>query len=73
MKLRFTPRAEIHDYIAKDNLAAADRVRKAILDKAQLVARQPYLGIPSGVSKFLRSILVGRYQYRIHYSLTDEL
>lgn len=79
MKLRLTPRAErdlieIHEYIARENLTAADRVRKAILDKAETVARRPYLGMQSGSSKTLRSILASPYQYRIHYSLTaDEL
>jgi plasmid stabilization system protein ParE len=77
MKLRFAPRAEkdlgeIHDYIAGYDPAAADRVRQAILDKAQVIARQPSLGMPSSGSKFLRSVLVGRYQYRIHYSLGTE-
>jgi hypothetical protein len=44
------------------------------LKKAEIVARRPYLGMQSGSSKTLRSILVGPYQYRIHYSLTaDEL
>jgi toxin ParE1/3/4 len=79
MKLRFAPRAErdlddIHSYIARENPAAADRVRNAILNKAQIVARGPYLGMQSGTSKTLRSVLASPYQYRIHYSLTvDEL
>jgi len=75
MKLRFTPRAEsdlveIHDFIATENPAAADRVRSAILAKAKVAARKPYLGMQSGSSKRLRSILVTPYQYRIHYSIT---
>jgi toxin ParE1/3/4 len=79
MKLRFAPRAEsdladIYAYIARENPTAAERVRTAILDMTQIVTRRPYLGVQTGSSTLLRSVLVGRYQYRIHYSLmADEL
>jgi toxin ParE1/3/4 len=76
MRLLFTPRAEkelgqIHDYIAKENPGAA-AVRTAILAKAQMAARRPFLGVRTGESDQLRSILVERYQYRIHYALSGD-
>ena len=37
-----------------------------------MIAKRPKLGTPTDGSKFLRSVLVGRYQYRIHYSLGTE-
>ena len=50
MTIRLTPRArddlrEILQYIAKENPAAAQRVGRAILDTAALIAARPYLGI----------------------------
>jgi toxin ParE1/3/4 len=72
MMLRFTPRArddlrEILDYITKENPAAADRVRRAIFDTTRLIAARPHLGIRNANAPELRSRLVTRYPYRIHY------
>ena len=72
MTLRFTPRArddlrEIMDYIAKDNPVDADRVGQAIFDACALIAARPYLGIRNARAPELRSRLVKRYPYRIHY------
>lgn len=72
MTLRFTPRArddlrEIIDYIAKDNPAGADKVRQAISDACALIAARPHLGIRNAKAPELRSRLVTRYPYRIHY------
>ena len=55
MTLRFTPRArndlrDILEYIAKENPAAADRVRRAFLDAAKLVATRPHLGVRNAKS-----------------------
>jgi toxin ParE1/3/4 len=76
MTLRFTPRArddlrEIMDYIAKENPAAADRVGRAIFDTTALIAARPYLGIRNARAPELRSRLVTRHPYRIHYFVED--
>ena len=76
MSLRFTPRArddlrEIMDYIAKDNPVGADRVGRAIFDACALIAARPYLGIRNARAAELRSRLVTRYPYRIHYFVED--
>jgi plasmid stabilization system protein ParE len=76
MTLRFTPRArndlrDILEYIAKENPAAADRVRQAFLDAIKLVGTRPHLGIRNSKNPELRSRLVTRYPYRIHYRVED--
>jgi plasmid stabilization system protein ParE len=76
MTLRFTPRArndlrDILEYIAKDNQTAADRLRLAFLDAAKLIAMRPRLGLRSAKAPELRSRLVARYPYRIHYRVED--
>jgi toxin ParE1/3/4 len=77
MTLRFTPRArndlrDILQYIANDNPAAADRVRLAFLDAIKLIGTRPHLGIRGSKSPELRSRLVTRYPYRIHYRIEDD-
>jgi len=72
MTLRFTPRArddlrEILQYIAKENPTAAERVGRAIFDTTALIAARPHLGIRNAKAPGLRSRLVTRYPYRIHY------
>jgi plasmid stabilization system protein ParE len=72
MTVRFTPRArddlrEILEYIVDENPAAADRVRRAIFDATTLIAARPHLGIRNAKAPELRSRLVTRYPYRIHY------
>jgi toxin ParE1/3/4 len=76
MTLRFTPRArddlrEILEYIADENPAAADRVRRAIFDTTTLIAARPHLGIRNAKTPELRSRLVARYPYRVHYFVRD--
>ena len=76
MTLRFTPRArddlrEIMDYIAKENPVGADRVGRAIFDACALIAARSYLGIRNARAPELRSRLVTRYPYRIHYFVED--
>jgi toxin ParE1/3/4 len=76
MTLRFTPRArddlrEIMDYIAKENPVGADRVGRAIFDACTLIAARPHLGIRNARAPELRSRLVTRYPYRIHYFVED--
>ena len=72
MTVRFTPRArddlrEILEYIAKENPAGAERVGRAIFDTTALIAARPHLGIRNAKAPGLRSRLVTRYPYRIHY------
>lgn len=72
MTPRFTRRAlndlrDILEYIAKENPAAADRVRVAFLDAIKLVGTPPHLGMRNSKAPELRSRLVTRYPYRIHY------
>ena len=77
MRVRYTPRArsdidEIFAYIAKENPEAAQRVRRSIFAAIELVAARPYLGIRNARSHDLRSRLVSRYPYRVHYLLRDQ-
>lgn len=74
MKVRYTPRArsdieEILSYIAKDNLSAADRVQRSIVSTIAVIANHPYVGIKNALAPDLRSRLVSRYPYRIHYTV----
>src|SRR3954451_9016736 len=76
MTLRFTPRArddlrEIIEYIANENPAAADQVRRAIFHTTTLIAARPHLGIRNAKAPELRSRLVPKYPYRIHYFVED--
>jgi toxin ParE1/3/4 len=77
MTLRFTPRArndlrDILKYIANENPAAADRVRLAFMDAIKLIGTRPHLGIRSSKVAELRSRLVRRYPYRIHYRIEGD-
>jgi toxin ParE1/3/4 len=77
MNVGFSRRAkrdleEIFDYIATDNPEAARRVRRAILDAIELAATRPYLGIKNARSPELRSRLVTRYPYRVHYMIREK-
>lgn len=72
MKVRFSKRAradlvEIADYISRDNLVAAGRVRGAILHAIDLLSRQPNIGMRNERSPTLRSKLAVPFPYRIHY------
>ena len=72
MKVRYATRArndieEIYSYIARENPLAVKRVKAAILATVKLVASRPYIGIKNARATKLRSRLVSRYPYRIHY------
>jgi toxin ParE1/3/4 len=72
MKVRYTRRAlsdlrGITSFIAKENADAAERVRRAILNTIQLVSTRPYVGRRNARAPELRSCLVPRYPYRVHY------
>jgi toxin ParE1/3/4 len=76
MTTRFTPRArndlrDILEYVAKESPASADRLRLAFVDAAKLVAMRPHLGLRNASVPELRSRLVARYPYRIHYRVEN--
>jgi toxin ParE1/3/4 len=76
MKIRITRRArgdlrDIFNFIASDDREAAVRIRKAILDLIELIGQRPQLGLRNARAPQLRSMLVGRYQYRVHYRMND--
>lgn len=62
---------EIFDYVAADSPEAAERVRRAILDAISIIAARPYLGIKNARAPNMRSKLVFRYPYRIHYLVQE--
>ena len=77
MNVGFSRRArrdleEIFDYIASDNPEAARRVCRAILDTIKLVSTRPHIGIRNARSRELKSRLVSRYPYRVHYLLREK-
>lgn len=77
MRVRYTPRArsdlsEIISYIAKENPGAAQRVQRSILATIKLAGARPYIGIKNARSPDLRSLLVSRYPYRVHYFVRDQ-
>ena len=74
MKIRYTRRARgdlenIFTYIASDNTDAARRMRRAIHRTIELVDTHPYMGIKNARAPELRSRLVSRYPYRVHYAM----
>jgi plasmid stabilization system protein ParE len=77
MKVRYTRRAS-HDlesilsYIGRDDVIAAERVRRAIVATIKMVSLRPYIGIRNARAPELRSRLVPRYLYRVHYALRDQ-
>lgn len=78
MKLRYTPRArsdlaEIHDYIAQENPAAAKRVITLLRETAQTLVSHPMTGPPGRVAG-TRELAVGRFPFVLAYRLTaDEI
>jgi plasmid stabilization system protein ParE len=71
MKVILSPRArrdlaEIKDYYLRENPAGADKVRRSIAAAIDLLAFRPDLG-PRDFGTELRSKLILRYPYRIHY------
>ena len=77
MKVRFTAVArseiaEILTYIANDSPTAAQRVASEIEITVALLSRHPRIAMvvhESGV----RAKLVGRFQYRIFYTIDDDI
>lgn len=54
------------EFIARDNLPAADRVAAALLDAAELIATQPFIGKRGGV-KNTRELVVADTHFVIVY------
>jgi plasmid stabilization system protein ParE len=76
MKLRFTPRATqdlvaIADYVREHSPQGALRVRAAILESLQNLARFPRLGRPQKV-KGVRKLATRQYPYLVYYTLDEE-
>jgi addiction module RelE/StbE family toxin len=76
MKLRYTPRArsdlaEIHDYIAQDNLQAARRVIQIIRKAAEALAQNPLVGKAGRVAG-TRELTVGRFPFMLAYRVDAE-
>ena len=63
---------EIHDYIARDNPAAAQRVVDGIAKKAEILELFPEAGhrLPHPSGRNLRVLIYGRY--RIAYVVKDD-
>ena len=75
--LRFRPAAEhdfaeIQEYIAEDNPAAADRFIKTLENQCRNLVFTPFLGraCPE-IRPDFRCLVFGRY--KIYYTVTDEL
>ncbi len=74
MKLRFTAKAledleRLHEFVAEKNPAAADRIRRQLLDSFQTLLKQPLAGKPVK-SLPVRQWVVGDYVLR--YLLQEE-
>lgn len=78
MRLRYLTRALndlrlIHEYIARDNPAAARRVITALQQQAQTLTQHPQIGKPGQVEG-TREQAHGRYPYIIAYRIqSDEI
>ena len=73
MRVRYTRKAlaeidGIISYIARDIERAADKVAAAIYEAIQLISRRPEIS-PFVFQEEIRGKMVGRYPYRIFYSV----
>ena len=78
MKVRLTRQArtdlrEIREYYLRDHPATADRIRRSIADAIRLLSLRPEVGPPNRHMPGVRSKLVLRYPYRIHYRVTGDV
>lgn len=60
----------IHDYIARDNPAAARRVIKKIRDGVDILKEHPGIG-RAGRLEGTRELVIGQYPYIVAYRLAD--
>ena len=77
MRVRYAQRAkadlrEIFSFISKDSPAAARRVCQEIREVAERAGHRPGDGIRNPKAPNLRSLLVSRYQYRVHYEIRGD-
>jgi plasmid stabilization system protein ParE len=75
MRLRFTQGAtqdliEIAEFIGRENPAAAERVRAAILDGLQILLRFPHLGRRQS-AEGVRKYVTRRYRYGVYYAADE--
>jgi addiction module RelE/StbE family toxin len=76
LKLRWSAPAlsdleEIGDYIARDNMAAADRVVTCILDHVDMLTTQPHIGRPGRVPE-TRELVVADTPYIVPYRVRGD-
>ncbi len=76
MKLRYTPQArsdlaEIHDYIAQENPAAARRVVQLVRDSAKALPDNPLVGRLGRVSG-TRELAIGRFPFVLAYRVSSD-
>ncbi|MDP1606879.1 MAG: type II toxin-antitoxin system RelE/ParE family toxin [Rhodocyclaceae bacterium] len=57
---------DIHDYIARDNPAAARRVVKTVRDDVKTLRDHPAMGRPGRIAG-TRELVIGRYPYIVAY------
>lgn len=76
MKLRYTPRArqdlaDIHDYIAQDNPAAARRVIQIVREAAETLPQNPMMGRVGRVAE-TRELALLRFPFVLAYRVDAE-
>ncbi|ADE13182.1 type II toxin-antitoxin system RelE/ParE family toxin [Sideroxydans lithotrophicus] len=76
MNLRYTPQArsdlaEIHDYIAQENPAAARRVVQLVRDSAKALPDNPLVGRPGRVPG-TRELAIGRFPFVLAYRVSSD-
>ncbi len=76
MKTRLTAQARadlraIKEFYLRESSATADRVRLSILLAIELIGSRPAIGPRNRRTPEIRSKLVVRYPYRIHYRVVD--
>ena len=59
----------IHDYIARDSVAAARRVIKAIRDELKVLPENPAIGRPGRIEG-TRELIIRKYPYIVAYRQT---
>ena len=77
MQVRWTPRAQTDlndqiDYIAHDNLQAANRMRKVVYEHTQLLEKTPEIG-RAGAVACTRELILSGTPYIAVYRVKEEL
>ena len=71
MKIRWLQSAlndiqDIHDYVARDNVAAARRVINAVQDELKILPEHPAIGRPGRIAG-TRELVIRKYPYIVAY------